>query len=58
MIWHQLHWSFEDPAGVTGSEEEKLMVFRRVRDEIAEHVKAFAQREGLMSTSSLSEFRT
>lgn len=29
-----LHRGFEDPAGATGSEEEKLAVFRRVRDEI------------------------
>lgn len=30
-----LHWSFDDPAGAGGSREEKLAVFRRVRDEIA-----------------------
>jgi arsenate reductase len=29
-----LHWSLEDPAEATGSHEEKLAVFRRVRDEI------------------------
>jgi arsenate reductase (thioredoxin) len=46
---YQLHWSFDDPAGATGSEEERLVVFRRVRDEIAEQVQAFAQREGLIS---------
>lgn len=28
-----LHWSFDDPAAATGSREEKLAVFRRVRDE-------------------------
>lgn len=47
---YQLHWSFEDPAGASGTEDEKLEVFRRVRDEIAEHVKTFAQREGLMNS--------
>ncbi len=47
-----LHWSFEDPAGVQGSHEEKLAVFRRVRDEIAQRIdEAFvspevAQRSG------------
>jgi arsenate reductase (thioredoxin) len=46
---YQLHWSFDDPAGATGSDEEKLAVFRRVRDEIAEQVEAFAQREGLLT---------
>jgi arsenate reductase len=45
---YQLHWSFEDPAGATGSEEEKLGVFHRVRDEIAEQVRTFAHREGLV----------
>jgi arsenate reductase (thioredoxin) len=30
----RLHWSFEDPAAAEGSEEQRLEVFRRVRDEI------------------------
>lgn len=29
-----IHKSFEDPAVVVGSEEERLRVFRRIRDEI------------------------
>ena len=33
-----LHWSFDDPAAVQGSHEEKLAVFRRVRDEIAHRI--------------------
>lgn len=32
--WEFLHWSFEDPAGALGSQDERLAVFRRVRDEI------------------------
>ena len=43
---YQLHWSLDDPAGATGPEEEKLKVFRRVRDEIAEQVQTFVAREG------------
>jgi len=35
----QLHWSFDDPAAATGSEAERLAVFRRVRDEIAERIR-------------------
>ncbi len=31
---NQLHWSLEDPAQAEGSEEERLAVFRRVRDRI------------------------
>jgi arsenate reductase (thioredoxin) len=33
----RLHWSFEDPAGVQGSEEERLAVFRKIRDQIRIH---------------------
>lgn len=39
---HQLHWRFDDPAAAGGTDEERLAVFRRVRDEIAESVRAFA----------------
>jgi len=35
----RLHWDLEDPAAAQGSEEENLAVFRRVRDEIDEHIK-------------------
>jgi arsenate reductase len=45
---YQLHWSFEDPAAATGTEEERMTVFRRVRDEIREHVQEFAAREGFL----------
>jgi arsenate reductase (thioredoxin) len=34
------HWSFDDPADAAGTEPERLAVFRRVRDEIAERVRA------------------
>jgi len=30
----RLHWPLEDPSRATGSEEERLAVFRRVREEI------------------------
>jgi arsenate reductase len=30
----RIHWSFPDPAGVEGTEEEKLQAFREVRDAI------------------------
>ena len=36
--WRFVHWSFEDPAEATGSDEEKLQVFRRVRDQIIAHI--------------------
>jgi arsenate reductase len=34
------HWSFEDPSRATGTDEERLAVFRRVRDAIAARVDA------------------
>jgi arsenate reductase len=37
----RLHWPLEDPAKATGSEGERLAVFRRVRDEIGRRVRAF-----------------
>ena len=33
-LGERLQWLFDDPSAATGSEEEKLAVFRRVRDEI------------------------
>jgi len=35
------HLGFDDPARAEGSEEGKLAVFRRVRDEIRDQVEAF-----------------
>ena len=37
------HWGFDDPAHATGSDEEKLVVFRRVRDEILRVFTAYAE---------------
>ncbi len=36
------HWGFDDPAHATGKEEEKLAVFRRVRDKIKMVFEAYA----------------
>ncbi len=36
------HWPFDDPAHATGSDEEKLAVFRRVRNEIQRTFTAYA----------------
>lgn len=42
-VVNQLHWSLEDPAEANGTEEDRLIVFRRVRDEIARRVRDFAR---------------
>ena len=38
-----LHWSFSDPAAATGSFEDRVKVFRHVRDQIAQHIKRFTK---------------
>jgi arsenate reductase (thioredoxin) len=39
---HRYHWGFDDPAHATGTEEEILAVFRRVRDQIKLVFEAYA----------------
>lgn len=34
-----LHWSLDDPAEAAGSHDEKMAVFRRVRDEIIQRIE-------------------
>jgi arsenate reductase (thioredoxin) len=36
------HWGFDDPAHAVGTDEEKMQVFRRVRDEIRRIFEAYA----------------
>lgn len=40
-VKHKLHIGFDDPADATGTEEEILPIYRRVRDEIVEEFTAF-----------------
>jgi arsenate reductase len=42
----RLHISFDDPAHATGREEEKLAVFRRVRDEIQDQLIGVVRKHG------------
>ena len=37
----RMHWSFEDPGAIEGSEAERLSAFRRIRDQMHARVKAF-----------------
>jgi thioredoxin type arsenate reductase len=39
--YQRIHWSFDDPAAAQGSEDERLNVFRRVRQEIRQRVSLF-----------------
>ena len=40
----KLHHSFNDPAKATGTEDEILAEFRKVRDEVKEYAKQFANK--------------
>ncbi len=37
----RIHWSFDDPAAVTGTEGERLSAFRIARDQIRARLKQF-----------------
>lgn len=50
------HWSFGDPAVATGTEEERLAVFRRVRDAIRGRIEEFI-RESVNSESHAATAR-
>jgi arsenate reductase len=40
-ITKRLHWPFEDPAAVQGSEDERKTAFRKVRDQIHGRIMVF-----------------
>ncbi len=35
----RLHWSFDDPAAIQGTYEERLAAFRRIRNQIADRLR-------------------
>ena len=35
----KIHWDLEDPAEAQGSEEERIVVFRKIRDEIRKKIE-------------------
>ena len=50
---HRIHWSFDDPSRATGSEDERLATFRRVRDEIRARLEAWlAERRDTAHTTT------
>ena len=44
----RIHWSFDDPAMATGDEESRLVIFRRVRDEILRRLRLFVEEASLL----------
>ena len=41
-VHESLHWGYEDPAEATGTEEDRLAVFRRVLMALSERIAQFA----------------
>ncbi len=39
VVGQRLHWSFPDPAAAQGMQNERLAVFRRVRDQIDQKIR-------------------
>jgi len=39
--YKSIHWDLKDPAEAKGSEEERLAVFRKIRDQIKDNVDKF-----------------
>ena len=37
----KIHWDLEDPAQAQGTEEEKIKVFRKTRNQIKKHILKF-----------------
>ncbi len=53
----RLHWPFEDPAGATGTMEEKLVVFRRIRDGIKKKIEEFLKSESSEVPDAIASFK-
>jgi arsenate reductase len=41
---NRLHHSFEDPAAVEGSDEQRVSAFRRIRDQLREYLRRFPEK--------------
>lgn len=40
----RIHWTIADPAAARGTESERLVEFRRARDELRKRLRSFAER--------------
>ena len=53
----RLHWPFEDPAGAIGTTEERLAVFRRIRDGIKTKIEEFLKSESSEIPDAIASFK-
>ena len=49
-ISHRLHWAFDDPVAAEGTEEEKLLKFREIRDQINQRIQDWLTELGNVSS--------
>lgn len=49
----RIHWSFPDPAAVSGDREAQLNAFRNVRDDIEAHLKQWLQNVQITPVSAV-----
>jgi arsenate reductase len=45
-VTKRLHWSFPDPAALTGTDEEKRQEARKIRDSIRKTIEEWAPQIG------------
>jgi len=43
--YEKIHWDLEDPVGAWGTEEERLVVYRKVRDAIKSKIEAWLNKK-------------
>lgn len=53
----RLHWPFQDPAAAIGTFEERVMVFRKVRDEIKTKIEEFLKSESFDIPDAIASFK-
>ncbi|MEX2489277.1 MAG: arsenate reductase (thioredoxin) [Pseudomonadales bacterium] len=51
----KVHWPVADPARATGTDEEVMAVFRRIRDEVRAHVEELIKRLAMARETTLSQ---
>jgi arsenate reductase (thioredoxin) len=49
----KLHHNLEDPAALQGSQEERLVAFRRVREELREYLREFSRNPGSVNSETV-----
>jgi len=53
----KLHWPFEDPAAAIGTTEERLAIFRRIRDGIKRKIEVFLRPESSEPIDPIASFQ-